>query len=1130
MPDGELPGRVDCLGPGVWAVAFPLSQGVAELLFESASCAAQALNLLRLRLCLGSPERANQAKELIAAVQAFAAQTDGSDVADWCNEEALQELKKHSLEDLVEMLTEEAMASGGDSGGATTHGPGASGVSEAAIAAIPSTSSAAVAQEPLPAAAAAAAATMEESDFLGVAMCGGRWQAGFSLRLDAAAGRPCRQAHPQPQQLQAGSELEAALLRDLAVLWHGRWSALDSPTTDAAAAVPTVFNMPAKRYLYDAPLAAILAELPTWAELQAYLLQQQATGFLAAAAQHYHGDSQLPAAVWADPDSSAAGTSQLPPHSEHQLAAKGLQRLPGEAPSQTAADSAATGGAAPRRKRGRPEGVAASGGSGGGASPGKRQRTGPVAAGLLQQQRQQAQRHQQKGQQQQQQPGQRQAWRGYTGVNPVPATSNKWRALLSINTGSAGGTSTYRNAYVLEHSDPFVVAAARDVAMVWKVVVMGLDGRGPDGRSKRQSLGILHAELRGNEELLAKLRTATDVPQLRTVLRQLLASGWLDQTSQTLRDALSRSPTPAPVAAAAAEGETLPLPSTPASPAAGGLVHAAACQPTGAELPLELPDRLAAGMQQQKEGQQGQRQQQQQQQKQGQQQAWRGYTGVNWHSTSNKWRAIISAVTGSTEEASTYQKSSVLEHSDPFVVAAARDVAMVWKVIVMGLDGRAPDKGGRRQSLGLLHAELRGNEELLVKLRTATDVPQLRTVLRQLLASGWLDQTSQTLRTAYLPSQAVVAAATDAAAAEGETLPLPSPSSSPAASSPAHAAACRSSPPAEPPELPGAAVAAAAVPADWQQRMEGWQQLAGGQGEAWAGLVEADDACWLRGDGLGAMVTGGHAMQPAAAGHGDSQRQQQQLHQVVQQQQQQQQPHQQQGQHSGATGGTTTEAGEQCTFPGASALLQAAASLADTPQLPGPLLQLQSLLDLPHPAAADSTVNAGNRPATPSAARAAAAAEAAASPPAVRVLPPAALPDVMLPVPGDVLLYCHNCSGVGGLPLLERLLVVRVLPLQHRSAGRSHACECLALARGAAAQELQKEPAPRPACVSLGLSGGKWRQAAVCRKARNWCITERVPRQRFSAVMAALAKLAQGQPSVPMAAAATASTASKPAP
>jgi hypothetical protein len=269
-----------------------------------------------------------------------------------------------------------------------------------------------------------------------------------------------------------------------------------------------------RRYLYDAPLAAILAELPTWAELQAYLLQQQATGFLAAAAQHYHSDSQLHAAVWPDPDSSAVGTSQLPPHSEHQLAATRLDPHAREAPNQTAGGSAATNSAAPRSKRGRLEGAAVSCDGGGGASPGKRQRMGPVAAGLLQQQRQQAQRQQQAPQQAQQkqqaqrqqqqgfqgqqpqpqQQGQQQAWRGYTGVNPVPANSNKWRALLSINTGSAGGDSTYRNTYVLEHSDPFVVAAARDVAMVWKVVVMGLDGRGADGRSKRQSLGILHAE------------------------------------------------------------------------------------------------------------------------------------------------------------------------------------------------------------------------------------------------------------------------------------------------------------------------------------------------------------------------------------------------------------------------------------------------------------------------------------------------------------------------------------------------------------------------------------------------------------------------------------------------------------
>jgi hypothetical protein len=66
---------------------------------------------------------------------------------------------------------------------------------------------------------------------------------------------------------------------------------------------------------------------------------------------------------------------------------------------------------------------------------------------------------------------------------------------------------------------------------------------------------------------------------------------------------------------------------------------------------------------------------------------------------------MLNTVTGSTEEASTYQKSCVLEHSDPFVVAVARDVAMVWKVLLMGQDGLSPDGRGKKQSLGLLHAE-----------------------------------------------------------------------------------------------------------------------------------------------------------------------------------------------------------------------------------------------------------------------------------------------------------------------------------------------------------------------------------------------------------------------------------------
>lgn len=94
---------------------------------------------------------------------------------------------------LFEMLTEEAMQAErrAESGGE-------SGVAEAAIS---STSSAALAREPFQ------EAEDVESDFLGVSICGGRWQASFPLCLDAVGGRPCRQARSQAQQLQAGSEL-----------------------------------------------------------------------------------------------------------------------------------------------------------------------------------------------------------------------------------------------------------------------------------------------------------------------------------------------------------------------------------------------------------------------------------------------------------------------------------------------------------------------------------------------------------------------------------------------------------------------------------------------------------------------------------------------------------------------------------------------------------------------------------------------------------------------------------------------------------------------------------------------------------------------------------------------------------
>jgi hypothetical protein len=144
---------------------------------------------------------------------------------------------------------------------------------------------------------------------------------------------------------------------------------------------------------------------------------------------------------------------------------------------------------------------------------------------------------------------------------------------------------------------------------------------------------------------------------------------------------------------------------------------------------------------------------------------------------------------------------------------------------------------------------LRRNEELLQKLRGASDVPQLRTVLRQLLASGWLVETSQTLRAALgqapavalaafvaadaaaeaaaraaAPAATAAAAAAEVTVAESEAVPPPSPLRSPAASGASDAAACQPPLSDELPPLALQADMAATLPAGGQQRMEGWQQ------------------------------------------------------------------------------------------------------------------------------------------------------------------------------------------------------------------------------------------------------------------------------------------------------------------
>jgi hypothetical protein len=59
---------------------------------------------------------------------------------------------------------------------------------------------------------------------------------------------------------------------------------------------------------------------------------------------------------------------------------------------------------------------------------------------------------------------------------------------------NGAGASNFQSVSLLEASDPFVAAAARDVAVLWKVHVMGQAGKKPDGRGRGQCLGVLHAE------------------------------------------------------------------------------------------------------------------------------------------------------------------------------------------------------------------------------------------------------------------------------------------------------------------------------------------------------------------------------------------------------------------------------------------------------------------------------------------------------------------------------------------------------------------------------------------------------------------------------------------------------------
>jgi hypothetical protein len=114
-----------------------------------------------------------------------------------------------------------------------------------------------------------------------------------------------------------------------------------------------------------------------------------------------------------------------------------------------------------------------------------------------------------------------------------------------------------------------------------------------------------------------------------------------------------------------------------------------------------------------------------------------------------------------------------------------------------------------------------------------------------------------------------------------------------------------------------------------------------------------------------------------------------------------------------------------------------------------------------------------------------------------------------VPTSGDVLLYCRRTSGMAGLPLLERLLVLSAATVDPPSPRVSHRCSCLLLAHGANEQQLDPPAGgPTQLVVEVGPSGFKAKSMAVRTKSQ-WRMVGRVAQKSMDAVHAALAPLGQ---------------------
>ncbi|KAL4424283.1 hypothetical protein ABPG75_001584 [Micractinium tetrahymenae] len=912
-----------------------------------------------------------------------------------------------------------------------------------------------------------------DSEYLGVRPAPGDrggWLAEVSVTLDAS-GQPDPGGRRQQRAVHVATELEAALARDLPLVWQQAWC---GPTSSGP-----LCNFPFKRYCQDAKLWAIFCELPSWDKLAAYLAQLQDSGFLLKAAQAYDAFS-LPQG-WPEPGPLPAGGA--PPAVQHPASQQGdgedrAGGGGGSAPSY--ANGQADGGA------GELGGAAGGGGSGRpGAAGGrgtKRRAGGPPAA-------------EQQGRQRSRPTGNAS---GYPGVNRC-TKSGGWYGRVAL----PGRQPRFD---VLRDHDAQVVAVGRELALFWVSLIS-------PGQHQRAPHPALRDSFLADAELMGQLGTAKEAADMRKLVQQLQHAGRLRQWCHLLPPPLTGSQAeqqagPAAPAAAAAQAED-----------SAGLSAAAAAE-QGEEEEEEEPGSpgLAAALR-----------------------------TCSSAAALDALTALAAAAGASAPGAEAPAAQAPEGHRLPLHQGppASQDAGAV-AAARSGVVAAPLPEGWERRAAAWQQLSLRQADAWAGSVQPAS---------LEILSDSW-------------PGQRDLAAAQAAAAQPASGLPSVRDNSPAEAGAAAAAGAARSSPVAEAatlrrshhrslmrigsggqvqqaagamPAARAAAVGRARVPEDWQELAAAWQQLAQQTAERWEGEVPAADPSWLTDAAqLQQMVLPAAQVQPTAAAEpaasaalvspGKLQ------HAPAPAEPDQQQPE-----------GSATTACTVLVWQPAAQLAggQAPASPGEASPTSPPPLQPQGA---PSTAACLASQQDGEQQVRQTAPVTTPAGTLLASLPASATArlqfllaglkvepvpeaeeagggggasPPQLTQQQQAPqaAGGDVLLYCRKTSGLAGLPLLEKLLVVEARldegPSSGPKASQQH-CECLLLASGPSEDHLSPPELLPPGASSTAAAAALGRVALVSRKAfklmpravhsaRQWRLVGHVPLESFSEVVAVLA-------------------------